>query len=75
MSTQNLPALTPEDKKFAESSLERAKIQAACYLPTLLETLADRALDPAATNKTILDAAEFTYRMALQRDELPRPSA
>lgn len=52
------------DRKYAESQLELARLQAATYLPQLLEVMVDRALDPQAKSKDILDASEFTYKVS-----------
>lgn len=52
------------DRKFAESSLERARLQAAAYLPQLLDIMVEKALDPTATPKSVQDAAEFTYKVS-----------
>jgi hypothetical protein len=52
------------DRKAAEASLEAARIAAAAYLPQLLEILTEKAIDPGATPKTVLDAAEFTYKVS-----------
>lgn len=67
---RNLPAnqdiytASEHDRKYAESQLELARLQAATYLPQLLEVMVDRALDPQAKSKDILDASEFTYKVS-----------
>lgn len=53
---------TEADRKFAESQLERTKLQSAAYLPQLLDALVEKALHPTATAKQILDAADFTFK-------------
>jgi hypothetical protein len=53
-----------QDRKFAEASTERARLQAAAYLPQLLDIVAEKALDPGATPKSVLDAAEFAYKVS-----------
>lgn len=55
---------TDADRKFAEASTERARLQAAAYLPQLLDIVAEKALDPTATPKAVLDAAEFAYKVS-----------
>ncbi|OHD24077.1 MAG: hypothetical protein A2Y38_14660 [Spirochaetes bacterium GWB1_59_5] len=55
---------TDADRKFAEASLERARLQAAGYLPQLLDIMVEKALDPSATAKAVQDAAEFTYKVS-----------
>ena len=55
---------TDADRKFAEASTERARLQAAAYLPQLLDIVAEKALDPSATTKAVLDAAEFAYKVS-----------
>ena len=52
------------DRKAAEQSLEVARLTAAAYLPQLLEILTEKAIDPSATTKAVLDAAEFTYKVS-----------
>jgi hypothetical protein len=53
---------TEADRKFAEASIERTRLQSAAYLPQLLDALVEKALHPTATAKNILDAADFTYK-------------
>jgi len=62
----SLELYTPSDhdRKYAESQIELARLQAATYLPQLLEVMVDRALDPQAKSKDILDASEFTYKVS-----------
>lgn len=55
---------TDLDRKFAEAATERARLQAATYLPQLLDIVAEKALDPSASPKSVLDAAEFTYKVS-----------
>lgn len=52
------------DRKWAEASTERARLQAASYLPQLLDIVAEKALDPSASPKSVLDAAEFAYKVS-----------
>lgn len=68
--TQYIP--TDADRKWAEASTERARLQAASYLPQLLDIVAEKALDPSASPKSVLDAAEFAYKvsgLAKKQDE------
>ena len=63
---------TDADRKWAEASTERARLQAASYLPQLLDIVAEKALDPSASPKSVLDAAEFAYKvsgLAKKQDE------
>ena len=63
---------TDADRKWAEVSTERARLQAASYLPQLLDIVAEKALDPSASPKSVLDAAEFAYKvsgLAKKQDE------
>jgi hypothetical protein len=60
--TQLVP--TDADRKAAEQSLEVARIKAAAVLPQLLEIMVDKAIDPMATAKNVMDAAEFTYKVS-----------
>ena len=55
---------TDADRKWAEASTERARLAAASYLPQLLDIVAEKALDPSATSKSVLDAAEFAYKVS-----------
>jgi hypothetical protein len=55
---------TDADRKFAEAATERARLQAATYLPQLLDIVAEKAFDPSASPKSVLDAAEFTYKVS-----------
>ena len=55
---------TDLDRKFAEAATERARLQAAAYLPQLLDIVAEKALDPSASSKSVLEAAEFTYKVS-----------
>lgn len=59
-----MTAPTEADRKAAEASLETARLTAAAYLPQLLEILTEKAIDPKATPKAVLDAAEFTYKVS-----------
>lgn len=52
------------DRKWAEASTERARLQAASYLPQLLDIVAEKALTPEASAKSVLDAAEFAYKVS-----------
>lgn len=54
--------------------MEQARLLASSYLPELLTSLVEKALDTKATPKAILDAADFTYRvsgMAKRQEEKP----
>jgi len=54
--------------------MEQAQLLASSYLPDLLTVLVEKAMDPAATPKVVLDAAEFSYRvsgMAKKQDIKP----
>ena len=62
--SQDIYNPSEHDRKYAESQLELARLQAATYLPQLLEVMVDRALDPQAKSKDILDASEFTYKVS-----------
>lgn len=50
------------DRKFADGSMEQARLQAAAYLPQLLTVLVEKAMDPTASHKQVLDATEFVFR-------------
>ena len=60
--TQLVP--TDADRKAAEQSLEVARIKAAAVLPQLLELMVDKAIDPKAPAKTVMDASEFAYKVS-----------
>jgi len=59
----------------AAASLERARNKAAVHLELLAEKLTEKSLDPAATVKTMLDAAEFNYKLSgLAGKQAPAPT-
>lgn len=62
----NVSAYTPSDadRKAAEQAQERARLQASAYLPELLDIVVEKALDSSATSKSVLDAAEFAYKVS-----------
>lgn len=65
---------TENDRAHAERCMEQARLLAATYLPELLTTMVEKALDPTATPKVVLDAADFTYRvsgMAKKQEDKP----
>ena len=65
---------TENDRAHAERCMEQARLLAAAYLPELLTTMVEKALDPTATPKVVLDAADFTYRvsgMAKKQEDKP----
>jgi hypothetical protein len=55
---------TDEDRKAAEAHLEIARLRAAANLPLLVDLMTERGMDPTATSKAILDAAEFNYKVS-----------
>lgn len=70
------PKITEEDRAFAAESIERARVTAAVRLADMVDMVTERALDPASNAKTIMDAAEFCYKvsgMAAKQD--PKPPA
>ena len=56
-----LPAPTADE---VAGSLDRARNKAAIHLELLAERLTEKALDPVASVKTMLDAAEFNYKLS-----------
>ena len=55
---------TDDDRKAAEAHLEIARLRAAANLPLLVDLMTERGMDPTATSKAILDAAEFNYKVS-----------
>lgn len=49
---------------MAAEALERARLIASSRLCDLVEMVTDRAIEPQATAKTVMDAAEFCYKVS-----------
>lgn len=62
----NNTAYTPSDadRKAAEQAQERADYSICLPAPELLDIVVEKALDSSATSKSVLDAAEFAYKVS-----------
>ena len=62
----DIAPITPsdDDRKAADNAQELAKQLASVHLPQLITIAVEKALDPSATMKNVLDTADFAYRVS-----------
>lgn len=60
----DLITVNDADRKAADNAQEHAKLLASVHLPQLLNIAVEKALDPTATIKNVLDTADFAYRLS-----------
>lgn len=62
----DIAPITPSDadRKAADNAQELAKQLASAHLPQLISIAVEKALDPTATIKNVLDTADFAYRLS-----------
>ena len=62
----DIAPITPSDadRKAADNAQEHAKLLASVHLPQLISIAVEKALDPTATIKNVLDTADFAYRLS-----------
>lgn len=73
--TEEFPVITDEDRAFAAEAIERARVTAAVRLADIVDLVTERALDPTATPKVVMDAADFCYKVSgMQAKQEPKPA-
>ena len=60
----DLITVNDADRKAADNAQEHAKLLASVHLPQLVNIAVEKALDPTATIKNVLDTADFAYRLS-----------
>lgn len=60
----DLITVNDADRKAADNAQEQARLLASAHLPQLLNIAVEKALDPTATIKNVLDTADFAYRLS-----------
>ena len=60
----DLITVNDADRKAADNAQEHAKLLASVHLPQLINIAVEKALDPTATIKNVLDTADFAYRLS-----------
>ena len=60
----DLITINDADRKAADNAQEHAKLLASVHLPQLINIAVEKALDPTATIKNVLDTADFAYRLS-----------